>query len=54
MYKILEYYRGSSVQDFFYETVVFVLNTRQFCHHVRFNLNVLWRFFICEGYVDIK
>jgi len=54
MYKILKNGRASSVQDFLYEIVVFVLNTRQFCHHVRFNLNVLWQFFMCEGYVDIK
>jgi hypothetical protein len=54
MYKILKYDRGSSAQDLFYEMVVFVLNTRQFCHHVRFNLNVMWRFCLCEGYVDTK
>jgi hypothetical protein len=54
MCKILKYDRGSSFQDFVYEMVVFVLNASQFCHHVRCNLNVLWRFFMCEGYVDIK
>jgi hypothetical protein len=54
MYKILKYDRSSSVQDFFYQMVVFVLNTRQFCHRVRFDLNVPWRFCVCEGYVDIK
>jgi hypothetical protein len=45
MYKILKNDRASLVQDFLCEIVVFVLNTRQFCHHVRSNLNVLWQFF---------
>jgi len=38
MYKILKYDRSSWVQDVFYEMVVFVLNTRQFYHRIRFNL----------------